>query len=58
MTHGHGDGKAEADTLRAQISRFSTDEGRVVCRLTDRMRAMIEAEMLSLRRKEKSRESI
>ena len=52
---GWNESKAEADTLRAQIS---TDEGRVVCRLTERMRSMIEVEMLSLRRKEKSRESI
>ena len=36
--------KEEADALRAQIS---TDEGRVVCRLTERMRTMIEAEMSS-----------
>jgi hypothetical protein len=52
---GWTESKAEADTLRSQIS---TDEDRVMRRLTERMRAMIEAEMSSLRRKEKSRESI
>ena len=52
---GWNESKAEADTLRTQIS---TDEDRVVRRLTERMRAMIEAEMSSLRRKEESRESI
>jgi hypothetical protein len=51
--------KAEADTLRAQIAAglVSTDEDRVMRRLTERMRAMMEIEMASLRRKEK-RESI
>jgi hypothetical protein len=56
---GWTESKAEADTLRAQIAAgpVSTDEDRVVRRLTERMRAMIEVEMASLRRKEK-RESI
>jgi hypothetical protein len=51
--------KSEADTLRAQIAAglVSTDEDRIMRRLTERMRAMIEAEMASLRRKGK-RESI
>jgi hypothetical protein len=51
--------KEEADTLRAQIAAglVSTDEDRVMRRLTERMRAMMEVEMASLRRKEK-RESI
>ena len=51
--------KAEADALRAQIAAglVSTDEDRVMRRLTERMRAMMEVEMASLRRKEK-RESI
>jgi peptidoglycan hydrolase CwlO-like protein len=53
--------KAEADALRAQIAQglvVSTDEDRVMSRLTERMRAMVGAEMASLRRNEKSRESI
>jgi hypothetical protein len=52
--------KAEADMLRAQISAgvISTDEDRIIRRLTERMRIMVEAEMVSLRRREKSRESI
>ncbi|KAF8489448.1 hypothetical protein F5888DRAFT_1929890 [Russula emetica] len=52
--------KAEADTLRAEIAAglVNTDEDRIVRRLTERMRVMVEAEMASLRRKEKSRESI
>ena len=52
---GWNESKAEIDTLRTQIS---TDEDRVMRRLTEHMRAMIEAEMSSLRRKEKSREPI
>jgi peptidoglycan hydrolase CwlO-like protein len=54
--------KAEADTLRAQIAAgiVGADEDRVVSRLTERMRAMIEAEIGSLRRNdsEKSREQL
>jgi chromosome segregation ATPase len=58
--------KAEADALRAQIAGAaggfvgigSTDEDRVMSRLTERMRAIVGAEMASLRRNEKSRESI
>jgi hypothetical protein len=52
--------KTEADALRAQIAErlVSTDEDRVMSRLTERMRAMVGAEMASLRRNEKSRESI
>jgi hypothetical protein len=51
--------KAEADTLRAQIAAglVGADEDRVVGRLMERMRAIIEAEVGSLRRNEKSRES-
>ena len=56
---GWTESKAEADTLRAQIAAGlgSTDEDRVMRRLTERMRGMMEVEMASLRRKEK-RESI
>ncbi|KAI0280043.1 hypothetical protein BGY98DRAFT_1141375 [Russula aff. rugulosa BPL654] len=52
--------KAEADVLRAQIAAglVSMDEDRVVGRLTEGMRAMIEAEMGSLQRNEKSSESV
>jgi hypothetical protein len=52
--------KVEADTLRAEIAAglVSTGEDRIMRRLTERMRVMVEAEMASLRRKEKSRESI
>jgi peptidoglycan hydrolase CwlO-like protein len=52
--------KAEADALRAQIAEclVSMDEDRVMSRLTERMRAMVGAEMASLRGNEKSRESI
>jgi hypothetical protein len=57
---GWTESKAEADTLRAQIAAglvSTTDEDRVMRRLTERMQAMVEVEMASLRRKEK-RESI
>jgi hypothetical protein len=52
--------KAEADALRAQIAAglVGMDEDRVVGRLTEGMRAMIEAEMGSLQRNEKSSESV
>ena len=52
--------KAEAEALRAQIAAglVGTDEDRVMGRLTERMRAMIEVEMTSLRRNEKSKVSI
>ena len=49
--------KAEDDTLCIAAGLVSTDEDRVMRRLTERMRAMMEVEMASLRRKEK-RESI
>ena len=57
---GWAKSKAEADTLRAQIAAglVGADEDRVVRRLTESMRAMIEAEMASLRKDEKGRESI
>jgi hypothetical protein len=58
---GWTESKAEADTLRAQLSAglasSTTDEDRVMRRLTERMRVIIEAEM-ALWRKEKDRESI
>lgn len=56
---GWSKSRAEADTLRAQIAAglASADEDRVVSRLTERMRAMIEAEVGSLQKNEKTRES-
>jgi hypothetical protein len=51
--------KAEADTLRAQTATGSvnTDEGQVIRRLTERMRAM-EVEMASMQWNEKSMEAM
>jgi hypothetical protein len=59
VENGWTKSKAEADTLRAQIAAglVGADEDRVVGRLTECMRAIIEAEVGSLRRNEKSRES-
>ena len=58
---GRTKSNADADTLRAQTAAglvSTADEDRVMRRLMERMRAMMEAEIASLRRNEKSRESI
>jgi len=58
---GRTKSNADADTLRAKTAAglvSTADEDRVMRRLMERMRAMMEAEIASLRRNEKSRESV